>query len=151
MKYFATLFAIASMAATGIRADPIEGHQFTVNLVTDVWDLSVTSPGSQVAIHFNNATIKHSFWNKTYSIVGGLVFNDTKAMQTYAVHTDQWQKTVSSIATEPSIAQGHDGLGTSLTEMCRSTSPLRISRTSNTSISPCRGMDNTESFSDLTR
>lgn len=92
MKFYATLLALASIAS--VRAEPIVGYEFTVNLVTDVWDMSVTSPGAQVAIGWNNATIKHTFWNHTYSVVGSMIFNETDGKKTYEVHTGQWNKTV---------------------------------------------------------
>jgi hypothetical protein len=96
MKLFATFFALASMAS--VRADkvPIEGHQFSVNLLTEDPEMSVTSPWAKQSIHWNNATMKHVLFDKTYSIVGGLLFNDTDNYQTYEVHTDLWNKTVGS-------------------------------------------------------
>jgi hypothetical protein len=94
MKIIATLFALASLVS--IRAEPIQGFEFTVNLVTDVWDMSVTPPGDQQAIAWNNATIQHTFWNHTYNVVGSMIFNETDVKQTYQVHTGQWSKIVSS-------------------------------------------------------
>jgi hypothetical protein len=114
-----------------VRAEPIVGYEFTVNLVTDVWDMSVTSPGAPVAIGWNNATIKHTFWNHTYSVVGSMIFNETDVKKAYEVHIGQWNKTVSPIR--------EDDLCIRL--MKRLISPLTTPRTSSMSISRSRGMD----------
>jgi hypothetical protein len=94
MRLITTVLAVASSIA--VRAAPIESHSFTVNLLTDVADLSITSPGALVSVTYDNATAKHVYNDHLYSIVGSLVFTDTDTIQTYEVHTVEWNKTVST-------------------------------------------------------
>jgi hypothetical protein len=93
MKYTSSLLALAS--AMVVSAESL-GREFTVNLLTQVQDLSISFPQfpDQVPIHWNNASISHVYGDVTYSVVGSLTFNETYAKQSYHIENDQWSTDV---------------------------------------------------------
>ena len=99
MKYSASLLAL--IFATAVSAEDL-GRDFTVNLLTQVPDFSVSFPElpDQVPVHYNNATIKHVYGddNVLYSVVGSLTFTETDKVQTYHLDSDQWTVDVSSVS-----------------------------------------------------
>jgi hypothetical protein len=97
MKYTSALLALAS--AMVVSAESL-GREFTVNLLTQVQDLSISFPQypEQVPIHWNNASIKHVYGHVTYSVVGSLTFNETYAKQSYHIDNDQWSSDVGFVS-----------------------------------------------------
>jgi hypothetical protein len=93
MKYLFTLLTLA--LASIVMAQPIKSL-FTVNLLTRVTDMSTTSPGTQIPIHWANATIKHVYDNEPYSVIGSATFEDLGFVQVYHINTEQWSSDVSS-------------------------------------------------------
>jgi len=95
MKYRFTFLALASALASVASAQPIKSL-FTVNLLTRVTDMSISTPNSQIPIHYNNATIKHVYEQEfEYSVVGSLTFEDLGSVQVYHIDTEQWSSDVS--------------------------------------------------------
>lgn len=96
MRYTSSLLALALASAKVVSAESL-GRDFTVNLLTQVQDLSINFPQfpDQVPIHWNNASIKHVYGDVTYSVVGSLTFNETYVKQTYHIENDQWSSDVS--------------------------------------------------------
>jgi hypothetical protein len=72
------------------------GRNFTVNLLTQVQDMSVQSDptGQSPPISYHNATIQRLYDNVTYSVVGSLLFESIGVPQTYQIETSLWGKAV---------------------------------------------------------
>jgi hypothetical protein len=102
MIYFLLILATALLSGVASAGPiPTEEKQFTVNLLTQVGDMAITSPKPResdaypIPIHYNNATIKHAYDNVTYAVIGSLTFNATKTFQSYHIDTDFWHCDVS--------------------------------------------------------
>lgn len=94
MKYRFTFLALASALASMASSQPIRSL-FTINLLTRVTDMSITSPNSPIPVHYNNATIKHVYEQEfEYSVVGSLTFEDLGFVQVYHIDTEQWSSDV---------------------------------------------------------
>jgi hypothetical protein len=110
MQYQSLLaLALASLVSAGMP--------FTVNLLTQVEDFSVSflQLPEQVPISYSNATIKHVYHDGgLYSVIGSLTFNETYQVQPYHLESDQW-----SVDVSPRTLLNRQGEATLL--ICRST------------------------------
>lgn len=95
MRHSVSLLALASV---GVVSAELLNRNFTINLLTQVPDMSVSLPDSpeQIPMHYNNASIKHVYDNVLYSVVGSLTFTETGKSQAYHMDNDQWSVTVGS-------------------------------------------------------
>jgi hypothetical protein len=102
MQYLSLLLVLASSSL--VSAEPL-GRDFTINLLTQVDDMSISIPQlpDQAPIHFKDAAIKHVYKDDKgeaiYSVIGSLTFNETGVPQVYHIDTSQWAVDVSSVIT----------------------------------------------------
>ena len=88
-----------TLALTSQPQEQQSPEDFSVNLLTRVKDMTITSPGSQTPIHWANATT-HQVYNDAregdvnYSVIGHLTFSDERSFQVYHIETSQWDADV---------------------------------------------------------
>jgi hypothetical protein len=96
MKY---IFSILNLFSVTLAMSPQASEPappFTVNFLTKVEDMSIISPGAQIAISCANAT-QHQIYetNVTWSVIGSATFQEERVPQWYLIDNNQWSANVS--------------------------------------------------------